>query len=167
MKRTARLSNSVVGIVGCSGTGSPAIHVLARAGVCRFVLIDPELFAPSNLERMHGSTWGDLKTKPPKVEILRRLILKINPKAEVTIIRGNVLDENVLDQLLLCNLVLGCTDSQHSRAALGDFASHYLLPCLDVAVLMRAKNGKLTEQVGEIARYTPDESCPWCLGRIN
>lgn len=166
-ERTARLSNSVVGIVGCSGTGSPAIHVLARAGVCRFVLIDPELFAPSNLERMHGSTWGDLKTKPPKVEILRRLILKINPKAEVTIIRGNVLDENVLDQLLLCNLVLGCTDSQHSRAALGDFASHYLLPCLDVAVLMRAKNGKLTEQVGEIARYTPDESCPWCLGRIN
>jgi hypothetical protein len=130
-------------------------------------LIDPELFASSNLERMHGSTWDDLKTKPSKVEILRRLILEINPKAEVTIIRGNVLDENVLDQLLLCDLVLGCTDSQHSRAALGDFASHYLLPCLDVAVLMRSKNGKLTEQVGEIARYTPDEPCPWCLGRIN
>lgn len=164
---TARLPNSIVGVVGCSGTGSPAIHVLARAGVRRFVLIDPELFAPSNLERMHGSTWDDLKTNPPKVEILRRLILQINPKAEVTIIRGNVLDENVLDQLLLCVLVLGCTDSQHSRAALGDFASHYLLPCLDVAVLMRAKNGKLTEQVGEIARYTPDEPCPWCLGRIN
>jgi molybdopterin/thiamine biosynthesis adenylyltransferase len=165
--RVARLPNSVVGIVGCSGTGSPAVHVLVRAGVRRFVLVDPELFAPSNLERMHGSTWDDLKTKPPKVEILRRLILEINPKAEVTIIRGNVLDENVLDQLLLCDLVLGCTDSQHSRAALGDFASHYLLPCLDVAVLMRSKNGKLTEQVGEIARYTPDEPCPWCLGRIN
>ena len=23
------------------------------------------------------------------------------------------------------------------------------------------------EQVGEIARYSPDEPCPWCLGRIN
>ena len=166
-ERTARLPNSVVGVVGCSGTGSPAIHVLARAGVRRFVLVDPELFAPSNLERMHGSNWDDLKTKPPKVKILRRLILEINPKAEVTIIRGNVLDENVLDLLLLCDLVLGCTDSQHSRAALGDFTNHYLLPCLDVAVLMRAKNGKLTEQVGEIARYTPDEPCPWCLGRIS
>ena len=32
---------------------------------------------------------------------------------------------------------------------------------------MRAKNGKLTEQVGELARYSPDEPCPWCLGRIN
>ena len=166
-ERTARLPNSVVGVIGCSGTGSPAIHVLVRAGVRRFVLVDPEAFAPSNHERMHGSTWRDLKTKPPKVEILRRLILEINPKAEVKIIRGNVLDENVLDELLKCDLVLGCTDTQHSRAALGDFASHYLLPCLDVAVLMRAKNGKLTEQVGEIARYTADEPCPWCLGRIS
>jgi hypothetical protein len=166
-ERTARLPNSVVGVIGCSGTGSPAVHVLVRAGVRRFVLVDPEAFAPSNLERMHGSTWRDLKTKPPKVEIMRRLILEINPKAEVKIIRGNALDENVLDELLKCDLVLGCTDSQHSRAALGDFANHYLLPCLDVAVLMRAKNGKLTEQVGEIARYTTDEPCPWCLGRIN
>lgn len=166
-EHTARLPNSTIGVIGCSGTGSPAVHVLARAGVRRFVLVDPEAFAPSNLERMHGSTWRDVKTKPPKVEILRRLILEINPKAKVKIIRGNVLDENVLDQLLLCDLVLGCTDSQHSRAALGDFASHYLLPCLDVAVLMRAKSGKLTEQVGEIARYTADEPCPWCLGRIN
>jgi ThiF family len=166
-ERTARLPNSVVGVIGCSGTGSPAVHVLARAGVRWFVLVDPEAFAASNLERMHGSTWRDLKTKPPKVEILRRLVLEINPKAEVKIIRGNVLDENVLDELLKCDLVLGCTDSQHSRAALGDFASHYLLPCLDVAVLMRARDGKLTEQVGEIARYTANEPCPWCLGRIS
>jgi hypothetical protein len=166
-ERTARLPKSFVGVIGCSGTGSPAVHILVRAGVRRFVLVDPEAFVSSNLERMHGSVWRDLKTKPPKVEILRRLILSINPEAEVKIIRGNVLDENVLDQLLQCDLVLGCTDSQHSRAALGDYASHYLLPCLDVAVLMRAKNGKLTEQVGEIARYTPDETCPWCLGRIS
>ncbi len=41
------------------------------------------------------------------------------------------------------------------------------LPCIDAAVLMRAKNGKLVEQVGEIARYSADEPCPWCLGRIN
>src|SRR5260370_22505926 len=32
---------------------------------------------------------------------------------------------------------------------------------------MRAKDGKLTEQVAELARYSPDEPCPWCLGRIN
>lgn len=165
--RVGRLKGSFVAVIGCSGLGSPAIHILVRAGVRRFVLVDPEYFAPSNQERMHGSSWRDLEIIPLKVEILRRLILDIEPTAEVTIIRGNVLDETVLDEILRCDLVLGCTDSQHSRAALGDYASHYLLPCIDAAVLMRAKNGKLKEQVGELARYSPDEPCPWCLGRIN
>src|SRR6266404_5080093 len=73
-ERTARLPNSRIGVIGCSGIGSPAVHVLVRAGVRRFVLVDPEVFAPSNLERMHGSRWRDLKTKLPKVEIVRRLI---------------------------------------------------------------------------------------------
>ncbi len=166
-ERAGRLRSSVVGVVGGSGLGSPAVHVLVRAGVRRFVLVDPECFAASNLERMHGSRWDDIESKPPKIEILRRLILEIEPDAEVTVIRGNILDEAVLDELLRCDLVLGCTDTQHSRAALGDFASHYLLPSLDAAVLMRAKDGKLLEQVGEIARYSADEPCPWCLGRIN
>lgn len=166
-QRVGSLKNSVVGVVGCSGLGSPAIHVLVRAGVRRFVLVDPEFFAPSNSERMHGSTWCDIKIKPLKIEILQRLILEIEPSAEITTVCGNVLDDAVLNELLLCDLVLGCTDTQHSRAALGDFANHYLLPCIDAAVLMRAKNGKLVEQVGEIARYSANEPCPWCLGRIN
>ena len=162
-----RLKRSSVAVIGCSGLGSPAIHVLVRAGVRRFVLVDPDRLSPSNQERMHGSNWRDLETKPLKIEILQRLILDIEPSADVTMIRGNVLDETVLDEILQCDLVLGCTDSQHSRAALGDYASHYLLPCIDAAVLMRARDGKLTEQVGELARYSPDAPCPWCLGRIN
>jgi molybdopterin/thiamine biosynthesis adenylyltransferase len=165
--KVQRLKNATVAIVGCSGTGSPAAHILARAGVRRFILVDPRSFAASNHERMHGSTWRDLKTKPLKVEILRRLILDIEPAAQVTMVRGNILDDLVLDELLRCDLLLGCTDSQHSRAALGDIASHYLLPSIDAAVLMRAKGGKLTEQVGELARYSPEEPCPWCLDRIN
>jgi hypothetical protein len=166
-QRAGRLKNSTIAVVGCGGLGSPAVHVLVRAGVRRFVLVDPEFFAASNRERMHGSTWHDLDAKPLKVEILRRLILDIEPTAEVITICGNILDETVLDELLRCDLVLGCTDSQHSRAALGDLANHYLLPCIDAAVLMRAKDGKLTEQVGELAHYSADEPCPWCLGRID
>lgn len=166
-ERAGRLSNAAVAVIGCSGLGSPAVHILVRAGVRRFVLVDPESFAVSNHERMHGSSWRDLETKPLKVEILRRLILDIEPTAEVTTLSGNVLDDAVLDEILRCDLALGCTDSQHSRAGLGDYANHYLVPCIDAAVLMRAKDGRLTEQVGELARYSPDEPCPWCLGRIN
>jgi len=145
-----RIQAAVVAIVGCSGTGSPAAHVLARAGVGYFVLVDPQPFERSNHERFHASTWADLSEHQPKVELIRRLILSINPSAKVTSIRGNVLDEAVLDELLKCDLVLGCTDTQHSRAALSDYATLYLLPCIDSAVLMRAKDGRITEQVGSL-----------------
>lgn len=122
-----RLSRSTVGVLGCSGTGSPTIHVLARAGVGRFILVDPQRLSHSNVERVHGSRFDDFRlVEPPtKVECLARLIKEINPDAEVICIRGNVLDDAVLDALLQCDLLLGCADSQHCRAALGDLASHY------------------------------------------
>src|SRR5712691_2576961 len=165
--KLTRLKRSRVGIVGCGGTGSPAAHVLARANVGTFFPVDPQNFEPSNHERFHASTWHDLEDRQPKVDLIRRMILNINPSAEVIPIQGNVLDDAVLDELLRCDVVLGCTDTQHSRAALSDYATHYLLPCIDSAVLMRAKDGELTAQVAELARYTADEPCAWCLDRID
>lgn len=165
----ARLASAKVAIVGCSGTGSPMAHTLVRAGIRTLVLIDPQRLAPSNLERLHGSRAMDLEKQPLpfKVAIVGRLMREIIPDVEVTRIVGNILDEEVLDELLTCDLVLGCTDTQHSRVFLGDLASHYLLPSIDVGVRMRAKAGVLTEQVAEIAAYEPGYPCPHCQGRID
>jgi hypothetical protein len=71
-----RLSRSTVGVLGCSGTGSPAVHVLARAGVGRFILVDPQMLSHSNVERVHGSRFDDfrLDEPPAKVKSLARLI---------------------------------------------------------------------------------------------
>jgi len=126
--KLTRLKRSRVGIVGCGGTGSPAAHVLARANVGTFFPVDPQNFEPSNHERFHASTWHDLEDRQPKVDLIRRMILNINPSAEVIPIQGNVLDDAVLDELLRCDVVLGCTDTQHSRAALSDYATHYCYP---------------------------------------
>jgi hypothetical protein len=164
-----RLKDSTVGIIGCSGTGSPAAHVLARAGVGNFVLVDPQRFEDSNLERMHGSTWDHIGTEPPpyKVELVAALINSINPNAKITTLAGNLLHENVLDELLRCDLLLGCTDTQHARARLSDIAQHYLLPSLDVGVLMEGDNGKVTSQVCDITVYSPDLPCAFCCQRID
>lgn len=164
-----RLSKAKVGIIGCSGTGSPVAELLARAGIQHFVLVDPQYFAPSNLERMHGSRFADAQARSPltKVEIAARHIREINPNAEMTCLQGNILDEMVLDALLECDLLMGCTDSQHGRAALGDIAAHYLVPSIDVAVTMRAKDGKLKVQLAEICQHAPHLPCPFCMGRID
>lgn len=164
-----RLKDSTVGIVGCSGTGSPAAHVLARAGVGNFVLVDPQRFEDSNLERMHGSSWEHIGAAPSpyKVELVAALISSINPNAKITALAGNILHENVFDELLRCDLLLGCTDTQHARAKLGDVAQHYLLPSLDLGVLMEGEHGKVTSQVCDITLYSPDFPCAFCSQRID
>ena len=156
-------------MVGCSGTGSPAVHVLARAGVEEFVLIDPDGLARSNLERIHGSYFEDLNgERPPlKVELMRRMIASINPAARARCLAGNVFHENVVDELLRRDLILGCVDSYHGRAALSDLARHYLLPALDVGVLMDGRDGRVSSQVVEFTRYRPDDPCAFCRGRID
>ncbi len=164
-----RLERATAGIIGCSGTGSPAAHVLARAGVGNFVLVDPERFEDSNLERMHGSLWDHIGTEPSpyKVEMVADLIRSINPTARITALAGNILHDNVVDELLRCDIMLGCTDTQHGRAKLSDLAQHYLLPSLDLGVLMDGQDGKVTSQVCEIMIYSPDFPCAFCGGRID
>lgn len=164
-----RLRNAVVGVVGCSGTGSPAIHLLARAEIGELVLIDPGQFKPSNHQRNHASRYADLSVNPApsKVALASRLVREISPATKVTGFAADLLDEVVLDELVRCDLILGCTDSNYARAALGDLASQYIVPVLDLAVQMRAEEGILREQIGEIARYAPGLPCPWCRGRIS
>lgn len=164
-----RLRNSVVGVVGCSGTGTPAIHLLARAEIGELVLVDPGFFKPSSHQRNHASRHADLSVKPApaKVALASRLVREISPATKVTSFVGDLFDEVVLDELVRCDLILGCTDSNYARAALGDIASHYIVPILDLAVQMRAENGILREQIGEIAQYAPGLPCPWCRGRIS
>lgn len=164
-----RLRNSTLGVIGCSGSGSPAAHVLARAGAGNFVLVDPQRFEDSNLERQHGSSWEhvELDSKPYKVEIVATLIRAINPNANITALAGNILHDNVLDEVLRCDLLLGCTDTQHARAQLSDLAQHYLLPSLDMGLLMEGEHGKITSQVCDLTTYSPNLPCAFCAGRID
>jgi hypothetical protein len=164
----ARATGATVGVIGCSGTGSPAVETLARAQIGEFVLVDGQRFAVSNLERLHGSEWRHAEMAEPlyKVELLADLIRSINPSARVTKLVGNALDGDVLDELLRCDLVLGCSDTLHGRALMGDVAALYLVPGIDVGVLPRGERGRVKSQLIEITRYGHADGCAFCQGRV-
>jgi hypothetical protein len=163
-----RCRGATVGFIGCSGTGSPAVEVFARAQLGRFVLVDEQRFANSNLERMHGSEAADVAAEPAahKVALIARMIRSINPTAQIVQLAGNGMDDAVLDELLRCDVILGGTDTLHGRALLGDLASLYLVPSIDIGVLPRGQNGRVTSQLIEISRYGIGEPCPFCQDRI-
>jgi molybdopterin-synthase adenylyltransferase len=164
-----RLHNSFVTIAGVGGTGSVVAHILARAGVQQFVLIDHDRFEDSNLERLHGSTDADVRsgTKRHKVEIVRDLILSINPNAVVVAIVGNILQSLPRDYAVASDLAFCCTDTAHSRVGLSDLAYRYLLPVIDIGVQLEGENGKVRAEVGQFTMYSPDLPCIYCRGRID
>ena len=80
----SKLSSSHVAIFGVGGVGGYAAEAVARAGVGKITLIDPDRVSISNINRqiiaLH-STLGE-----NKAEAMKKRILDINPECEVTAI---------------------------------------------------------------------------------
>ncbi|ATB40069.1 thiamine biosynthesis protein ThiF [Cystobacter fuscus] len=74
------LQRAQVAIVGVGSLGSSVAVALAKTGVGRFVLLDPEFLDPENVARHVG---GVDEICLPKVEVVSRAIRRINPVAEV------------------------------------------------------------------------------------
>lgn len=161
-----RLERSCVAVVGASGTGSPAIEVLARAGVGHIIGVDPDCFAESNLERLHGSIDHDVADRPSKVSIARRHVSSINPRCLITMIRGRMPQPEVINALLHADVILGCTDQQHSRLALSDLAFRYLVPVIDSGVALEGERGRITGQIVQMLRMLPTDPCVLCREMI-
>ena len=84
----AQLRNARVAIAGLGGTGGAQVHALARMGIGRFHLADPDTFELVNFNRQSGATVpniGRLKT-----EVARETILAINPEADIQTFESGV-----------------------------------------------------------------------------
>ena len=164
---STRLRGSTVAIVGAGGTGSAAIEVLARAGVGQLIIVDPDHIEESNLERIHGSTPRDADDARAKVCVAREHVQLISPSCRVSAFVGRLPQEEVLEALFAADVVLGCTDSHHSRVALSDIAVRYLLPTIDVGVALEGRDGKVTGQIVQLVRYLAADSCIWCRAMVD
>lgn len=74
------LRSAHVAIVGLGSLGSGIAVALAKAGVGRFTLFDPDMLAPENVARHVGGV-GEIGL--PKVEVAARAIWRVNPEALV------------------------------------------------------------------------------------
>lgn len=161
-----RLEHSIVALIGAGGTASPAIEAFARAGVGNLIVVDPENFAESNFERVHGSSLEDAECLPPKVQIAMRHIQQINPDCRVTIINGSLPQKEVIDALVWADVIVGCTDQEHSRVALSDLTTRYLIPALDCGVAIEGDDGAVSAQVIQMVKLLPADPCVYCRKMI-
>jgi molybdopterin/thiamine biosynthesis adenylyltransferase len=104
----ARLRTAGAAIAGCGGVGGAYAVTLARIGVGRFHLADFDVFEAANFNRQHGATLASLGR--PKTEVLREIILSINPEAQVTLFPTGVTADSVAPFLTGADVVLDGLD---------------------------------------------------------
>lgn len=80
-----RLNNSQVAVFGIGGVGSFVVEGLARAGIGKLLLVDPDVVVPSNINRQILALHSTLGR--PKVEVMKERIMDINPEALVEVKR--------------------------------------------------------------------------------
>lgn len=138
-KTTKILRGLKVGIVGCSGTGSPVIEQLVRLGVGTIVLADADFIEHKNLNRIIGSISADAEAKRLKVEAIKNHIERMGLGTKVitfpTLIQES---KETIDSLASCDIIFGCVDSVEGRFYLNLISTYYLVPLIDIGVKLVA-----------------------------
>jgi len=156
---TRRLREMAIAVVGCSGTGSPLIEQLARLGVGRLVLVDPDRVEEKNLNRIVNATREDAYLKRPKVEAMARSIAAMGFGTDVEIIPEDLATPRAVKAVAECDAVFGCMDGVEGRHLLNRLAAFYVLPYFDVGVRLEADgHGGIDEASGAVYYIRPDGS---------
>lgn len=154
------LKNLKIGVVGCSGTGSPVVEQLARLGVGSLVLVDPDIIEAKNLNRIINSEERDARIAELKVKVAKRAISKMGFDTEVKTFGSNLYDNfEAIEQLADCDFFFGCMDSVDGRHLLNSIASFYLIPYIDIGIkILSDKKGGLDQICGTVHFLLPGGS---------
>lgn len=89
----AKLAQLHVGIIGMGGVGGQYAEILARLGVGRFTLCDPDRFSIENTNRQNECKTSNYNRN--KAQVIAELVKDINPTAEVFVIPEELKIEQV------------------------------------------------------------------------
>lgn len=154
-----------IGIVGAGGTGSAVAEQLIRLGVGQLTVIDHDCFDNTNVNRVYGSSIHDIGI--PKVSIVAKNAQQIGLGTKVNPIQKHLGAKSAVLQLRDCDLVFGCTDDQWGRSILSRFAIYYLVPVVDLGVLIDPEGDVIRTLTGRVTILQPGYPCLFCRERIN
>lgn len=162
---TTLLSRLSVAVIGCSGTGSPLIEMLARLGVGELVLVDPDVVEAKNLNRIYNTTAEDAHQQRYKANVLAAAVTRMELGTRVVPIANSLFDPQVVRRVAQCDVVFGCMDSVDGRALLNRLATFYVLPYIDVGVRLIADGQQGISQIcGSVHYLQPGSSSLFTRG---
>lgn len=154
-----RLKRSSVILFGVGGVGSFCAEALARAGIGKLCLVDPDTVSESNLNRQLVALRSTIGRN--KAEVMKERIADINPLAEVTAMSLFYLPENADSvDLSAYDVVIDAVDTVSAKIEIAVRANALGVP---VVSAMGAGN-KLHPEMFEISDLAKTSVCP--LARV-
>lgn len=154
-----RLRRLTVAVLGCSGTGSIVIEQLARLGVGRLILIDPDRVERKNLNRILNATLEDALQGRFKVHVLKRAVVAMGLGTEVRCFPENLAVPDVVRAVAAADVAFGCMDGAEGRHLLNRLCTFYLVPYFDVGVRLEADGqGGIGQVAGTVHYVQPDRT---------
>lgn len=104
-----RLRESHVAVAGLGGVGGVDLVALARMGIGSFSIADPDVFELRNTNRQYGATRS--AEGRPKADVMRDVVLDINPEARVRVFRAPLGTSNCDEFLAGVNVLVDGIDA--------------------------------------------------------
>lgn len=164
----AIMRDQVISIVGVGGLGSVVAEHLIHMGFHEINLIDPDVLEMSNLNRVVGAYYEDAERRRYKVDVVRRHLTSINPRASVQACKKDVHDKEVEGVLALSDWMIVATDNHSSRLKAQELSVQYFVPLLSLGVNISVHGNSIEDMSGEvITARVGDYLCLQCLNRIH
>ena len=165
-QRHRDLARLNVGIVGLGSVGSLVAESLARMGMTRLTLIDPDKIQPHNLDRTLGATADDVDKS--KVDVARDAIKRASTAKHVTVtdMPRHLAEEASYRSALDYDVIFSCVDRPWARSILNHFAYAHLIPVIDGGIDVRFKGGEFDGADWQAHTVGPGRICLECLGQF-
>jgi molybdopterin/thiamine biosynthesis adenylyltransferase len=126
------LFRSSVAVVGCGGLGGYVVEELARLGVGRLVVIDPDVFEEHNLNRQLFSSPANLGQA--KVQAAAARVNEINPAVTLVPLQAALSAESGTGLLDGCQVAVDALDTIKVRLELADVCAGLNIPLVHGAI---------------------------------
>ena len=121
-----KLKNTTILVIGLGGVGGYTVESLARSGIGHLILVDRDIVDITNINRqliaLHSTIGKD------KVDIFKKRINDINPNIKVTIVKENILKDNI-DMLFkekIDYLVDACDTMETKECIISECYKHHI-----------------------------------------
>ena len=141
-----QLLQSQVAVVGCGGLGGYVIEELARLGVGRLKVIDPDVFEEHNLNRQLLATIANLGTSKAAAALKR--VQGINPAVSVEPRQVAVGLDNGVELLTGMDVVVDAIDNISGRLELAQLCSQVAIPLV---------HGSIAGWFGQVSSIKPGQ----------